>query len=59
MSDNVVPDYIEHSARMQAEHYRKVAARFRLQGCGPLPVDGRYRTLGQRAAASAVAGCAA
>jgi len=44
---------------MQAEHYRKVAARFRLQGCGPLPVDGRYRTLGQRAAASAVAGCAA
>jgi hypothetical protein len=30
MSDVVVPDYIEHSARMQAEHYRKVAARFRL-----------------------------
>jgi hypothetical protein len=30
MSDIVVPDYIEHSARMQAEHYRKAAERFRL-----------------------------
>jgi len=30
MSDIVVPDYIEHSARVQAEHYREVAARLRL-----------------------------
>jgi hypothetical protein len=30
MSDVVTPDYIEHAARMQADHYLEVAARLRL-----------------------------
>jgi len=30
MSDVVTPDYIEHAARVQEDHYREVAARLRL-----------------------------
>jgi hypothetical protein len=30
MRDVVSPDYNEHSARVQADHYREIAARFRL-----------------------------
>jgi hypothetical protein len=48
MRDAETPDYIEHAARMEADHYREVAARLRLMA--------DIEPLGQRAAASAVAG---
>jgi hypothetical protein len=30
MSDAETPDYIDHATRVQADHYREVAARLRL-----------------------------
>ena len=50
MTDVAAPDYIEHAARVQEDHYR---------GCCTAPADGRYRAPGQRAAAFAVVGGAA
>jgi hypothetical protein len=41
MRDVVSPEYTEHSARVQADHYREIAARFRLMPISsPWPVCG-------------------